>query len=110
MMARFARRILRNRLAGFGGGLLAIVVGLCLLTPFLGLSDPNVISTGDRFALPLEDGFVLGADHLGRDILSRLLWGTRLSLAVGLTAALIAALIGSLICLLYTSPSPRDRG
>ena len=100
MMARFARRILRNRLAGFGGGLLAIVVGLCLLTPFLGLSDPNVISTGDRFALPLEDGFVLGADHLGRDILSRLLWGTRLSLAVGLTAALIAALIGSLIGIL----------
>ena len=43
---------------------------------------------------------VLGADHLGRDILSRLLWGTRLSLAVGLTAALIAALIGSLIGIL----------
>ena len=77
-----------------------MVTGLCLVTPFLGLPDPNVISTADRFSLPFEDGFVLGADHLGRDILSRLLWGTRLSLAVGLTAALIAALIGSLIGIL----------
>ena len=100
MMVRFAKRILRNRLAGFGAGLLLMVTGLCLVTPFLGLPDPNVINTADRFSLPFEDGFVLGADHLGRDILSRLLWGTRLSLAVGLTAALIAALIGSLIGIL----------
>ena len=45
MMLRFAKRILRNRLAGFGAGLLLMVTGLCLVTPFLGLPDPNVIST-----------------------------------------------------------------
>ena len=102
MMVHFAKRIFRNRLAGFGAGLLLMVTVLCLVTPFLGLPDPNVINTADRFSLPFEDGFVLGADHLGRDILSRLLWGTRLSLAVGLTAALIAALVGSLIGILAT--------
>ena len=55
MMVRFAKRILRNRLAGFGAGLLLMVTGLCLVTPFLGLPDPNVISTADRFSLPFED-------------------------------------------------------
>ena len=96
-MMQLAGRIVRNRLAAFGAGLLLVVIGLCLTTPFLGLVDPNIINTADRFTMPFNDGYVLGADHLGRDILSRLLWGTRLSLAVGLTAALIAAVAGSLI-------------
>jgi peptide/nickel transport system permease protein len=96
-MMPLARRIVRNRLAAFGAGLLLTVTGLCLVTPFLGLVDPNIINTADRFTMPFDEGYILGADHLGRDILSRLLWGTRLSLAVGLTAALIAALAGSLI-------------
>ncbi len=50
--------------------------------------------------LPFGEGHLLGADHLGRDILSRLLWGTRLSLMVGVAAALIAATAGSLIGIL----------
>ena len=50
--------------------------------------------------MPLVDGYIFGADHLGRDILSRLLWGTRLSIFVGLVAALIAASIGSVIGIL----------
>ena len=64
------------------------------------MSDPNVIDTANRFKLPLAEGYLLGTDHLGRDILSRLLWGTRLSLGVGLAAALIAAFFGSLVGIL----------
>ncbi len=45
----------------------------------------------------MSEGHLLGTDQLGRDLLSRLLWGTQLSLAVGFAAALIAALIGSAI-------------
>jgi len=96
-MMALAKRIIRNRLAAFGAAVLMLVFILSLLTPVLGLPDPNVIDTSNRFMLPFEGGHLLGADHLGRDILSRLLWGTRLSLMVGMAAALIAATAGSLI-------------
>ena len=96
-MMALARRIIRNRLAAFGAVVLMLIFILSLLTPVLGLPDPNVIDTSNRFMLPFEGGHFLGADHLGRDILSRLLWGTRLSLMVGMAAALIAATAGSLI-------------
>ena len=96
-MMALARRIIRNRLAAFGAVVLMLIFVLSLLTPVLGLPDPNVIDTSNRFMLPFEGGHLLGADHLGRDILSRLLWGTRLSLMVGMAAALIAATAGSLI-------------
>ena len=96
-MMALARRIIRNRLAAFGAVVLMLIFVLSLFTPVLGLPDPNVIDTSNRFMLPFEGGHLLGADHLGRDILSRLLWGTRLSLMVGMAAALIAATAGSLI-------------
>ena len=73
---------------------MALVV-LSLITPLLPLADPDVIDTARRFRLPLKEGALLGTDHLGRDLLSRLLWGTRLSLLVGFSAAMIAAMIGA---------------
>ena len=51
----------------------------------------------DRLLRPLSEGHLLGTDALGRDILSRLVWGSRVSLAVGISATLIAAFFGSLI-------------
>ena len=72
-------RIIRNRLAAFGAVMLLLILIVSLLTPVFGLTDPNAIDTSNRFMLPFGEGHLLGADHLGRDILSRLLWGTRLS-------------------------------
>lgn len=96
-MKSFLVSLSRNQLASFGGVLLLLVVTLALLTPFLGLPSPDVTNTANRF-LPLgSEGHILGTDHLGRDLLSRLLWGTRLSLAVGAGAAIGAAVIGSAI-------------
>ena len=96
-MTLFLRLLFRNRLAAMGAVILAGIVALLLLVPVLPLADPNVISTADRFQRPFTAGHLLGTDHLGRDLLSRLLHGTRLSLAVGVAAALIAASIGSAI-------------
>ena len=76
--------------------LLAVLV-LALLAPVLPLAHPDLTSPADRLKLPLSDGAILGTDHLGRDLLSRLVWGTRLSLAVGVAAALLAAVVGSAI-------------
>ena len=96
-MSLFLRLLFRNRLAGFGAGMLGIMVVLAVLTPLLPLQPPNETNTANRFLRPLSEGHFLGTDHLGRDLLSRLLWGTRLSLAVGFAAALVAGLIGAAI-------------
>ena len=90
-------KIIKNKLALLGGIILFMLSLLIIATPFLNLSDPNAINTSDRFSLPFTSNYLLGADHLGRDILSRVMWGTRLSLAVGFSAALIAAILGSFI-------------
>ena len=90
-------KIIKNKLALLGGIILFILLLLIITTPFLNLSDPNAINTSDRFSLPFTSNYLLGADHLGRDILSRVMWGTRLSLAVGFSAALIATILGSFI-------------
>ena len=91
----FLRLFARNRLAALGGGLLGVIVLVALAAPILPLQDPFAQDTTRRFLRPFSDGHWLGTDHLGRDLLSRLIWGTQLSLLVGLSATLLAALLGS---------------
>ncbi|MCI2393956.1 dipeptide/oligopeptide/nickel ABC transporter permease/ATP-binding protein [Aliiroseovarius sediminis] len=96
-MKVFLKLLARNRLALAGGIVLMLVVFLVLITPILPLADPDVTNTANRFKLPFSEGAILGTDHLGRDLLSRLLWGTQLSLAVGFAAAIVAATLGATI-------------
>lgn len=86
-----------NRLAAAGLVALVVILVMALLAPLLPLAPPDATDPANRLLRPLAEGHLLGTDHLGRDILSRLLWGTRVSIAVGLSATFIAALIGSLI-------------
>jgi peptide/nickel transport system permease protein len=90
----------RNQLAVAGGLILAAVALLALAAPLLPLPDPNATDLANRLAPVFSAGHLLGADHLGRDMLSRIVWGTRVSLAVGLIAAITAAVIGSTIGIL----------
>jgi peptide/nickel transport system permease protein len=94
------RLFARNQLAAFGAGLLLAIVVLVIVTPLLPLQDPAATDPADRLLRPLADGHLLGTDHLGRDILSRVLWGTGVSLLVGLSATAVAALFGSTIGIL----------
>ncbi|MEQ8291425.1 MAG: dipeptide/oligopeptide/nickel ABC transporter permease/ATP-binding protein [Roseovarius sp.] len=96
-MTAFLKLLFRNRLAAMGAVVLAFIVVLVILTPILPLQNPDITATADRFKRPFTDGHLLGTDHLGRDLLSRLLWGTRLSLAVGVATAVLAAFFGSAI-------------
>jgi peptide/nickel transport system permease protein len=91
------RLLLNNRLAAAGLVLIGLITLLILLVPILPLPDPDATAPAQRLKPVLTAGHLLGTDQLGRDILSRLLWGARLSVTVGFTATLIAALIGSVI-------------
>ncbi|MGE5585630.1 MAG: ABC transporter permease [Bacillota bacterium] len=82
-----------------GGSILATVLVCALLAPILAPQDPVRQSLKDSLVPPLsrEAGgpvYVLGADNLGRDVLSRVLFGSRISVAVGLVTVTVAALIG----------------
>ncbi len=76
---------------------LSIIAALALLAPVLPLADPAATNLSNRLLPPWSDGHLLGTDQLGRDLLSRLIWGTRSSIAVGASATFIAAVAGSLI-------------
>jgi peptide/nickel transport system permease protein len=93
----FLASLARNRLAAAGLVILSLILLTVLAAPILPLADPNVIEPADRLLRPGAPGHPLGTDHLGRDLLSRLIWGARVSIAVGLSATVIAAAAGSLI-------------
>jgi peptide/nickel transport system permease protein len=89
--------LMNNRLAAIGFYLIAAIVVITALAPLLPLQNPDATSPADRLQPMFSQGHLLGTDQLGRDVLSRLVWGTRVSLLVGISASLIAAFFGSLI-------------
>lgn len=91
------RLLLANRLAAAGLFVLAAIILLAALAPILPIANPDVTETSMRLKGPVVAGHLLGTDQLGRDILARLLWGTQISLLVGISATLIAAVFGSLV-------------
>ncbi len=72
---------------------LAVLVFVGIFAPFLAPSDPYQMDFSNSMSVPTL-AHPMGTDHLGRDILSRVIYGTRVSLLVGLGSVLIAALIG----------------
>jgi peptide/nickel transport system permease protein len=80
----------------FCGVCLALLAMLSLLAPWISPADPNHIDVTLRFQAP-GWGAWLGRDELGRDVLSRLLVGARVSLAVGLTASLGLTVLGTVL-------------
>src|SRR3974390_3327704 len=94
-------RFMRHRLAVAGG----IVVIILLLTAVFGHvlapKDPLHLDTSKRFILPFKGSeFVLGTDEMGRDVLSRLIYGGRISLIVGIAAMIATVFTGLIIGLI----------
>ena len=90
---QFWRTFARNQLALGGGLVVAALVLLAVLAPFLAPRDPHKVDTKRILVSPSRSHW-LGTDQLGRDVLSRVLYGSRVSLAVGFVSVGIAALIG----------------
>ena len=87
------RLLVRHRLAMFGAALVAIEVGLALLAPWIAPHEPNRMDYKAVLSGPTAE-HPFGTDELGRDLLSRTLYGARLSLQVGIVAVLVAVAIG----------------
>jgi len=92
----FWRTFSRNQLAVSGGAVVAILVLIALLAPALAPWNPNRPDTKKVLAPPSRSHW-FGTDQLGRDVLSRVLYGARVSLAVGFVSVGIATLIGILL-------------
>src|SRR6266545_4788139 len=96
MAARHSPLRHRGFLAGLA--LVGLLSGAVLLAPLLAPHDPLEVASGAGLTLERPSlAHPLGTDALGRDLLSRVLWAGRVSLAVGLGVELVAALIGCVI-------------
>jgi len=91
---RALRRLLHSPLAMTGLVVLCIAVLAAVFAPLIAPYGPNDAHFGARFLPPGSPGFVLGTDSLGRDILSRILFGARASLLVGVLSVLLALVVG----------------
>ena len=90
---RTLRKILSNKLAVFGAVLFVVICILCFAAPLFTKWVPTQISLRERMAPPSAQ-HIFGTDQMGRDIWSRMLYGGRISIVVGLGSALGAAVIG----------------
>lgn len=102
-------KIVDNWSVRIGGSVLALLLVVALAAPWLGTVDPTLFDAASRDLRPGEAGeittldgdtvkhvFLMGSDSYGRDIYSRVIYGTRVSLVVGLAAALLALFFGVL--------------
>ena len=88
-------RLARDRTTLIAGSVLGLIVLAALLAPWLAPYDPSAGSIRLRLAFPGASGHWLGTDEQGRDMLSRLLWGGRMTLVAGLTPVVVAFVVGS---------------
>jgi peptide/nickel transport system permease protein len=86
----------RHRLATLAAAAFGVIVLCAILSPFMGTVDPRALAPTQRLKPPSEL-FWLGTDQFGRDVWSRVVYGARVSLTVGLAVAVASVLIGTLI-------------
>lgn len=90
------KRFLKNKLSAIGAINVMILIILSLLAPLISPYDPTEIDVYNVLSPPSKE-HLLGTDELGRDVLSRIIWGSRVSLKVGFVAVGIAMIIGIII-------------
>jgi peptide/nickel transport system permease protein len=102
MWVAVRRALRRNKIAQVAVGILAIVVIIGIFGPWIAPHDPTAQDLTARLSPPFwaeghAPGHLLGTDSLGRDVLSRIIYGARISLLVGVAATLLSGVIGTVI-------------
>jgi len=93
---RFRDAFRRHPMAIVGGVILAAMIVIAVLAPYLATVDPQAVSPVKRLKPP-SSLYWFGTDMLGRDVYSRVLYGARISLIVGLAVALLSTVLGIVI-------------
>jgi peptide/nickel transport system permease protein len=104
------QRLLRHRMVVFGGVIMALMLLIAAIAPYLGTVDPAYIDPTNRNKKPgyettvtddnnqeIQRTYWMGTDALGRDIYSRVIYGTQISLIVGLVVAVLSIVVGTTI-------------
>jgi peptide/nickel transport system permease protein len=107
-LALLGRMVRRRRITGVGAALILIVVVSALAAPLLSSYDPLALNVDDRLRPPAPS-HPFGTDEFGRDILSRTLYGARLSLSVGALVTLLATSAGIVVGLTAGANARADR-
>jgi len=92
----FGDALYRNKLMLAGSGLVLLLLFVSLLAPWLAPYDPGQIDLTKALVSPSMK-HLFGTDQLGRDVLSRMIWGARISLKVGFVATGVAIIIGTIL-------------
>jgi peptide/nickel transport system permease protein len=103
--SRAWRKLARNPMALAGGAILLVVVGAAMAAPWVTPHDPAKQSLIRRFSPPIwapggHPAHLLGTDQVGRDVLSRMIHGARISLLIGVSAVVVSVLVGVTLGLL----------
>jgi peptide/nickel transport system permease protein len=96
LLRDFLRRLAANPAAVAGGLFVALMIVVAALAPLVAPNDPNALDLSAQL-VPPSPGHWLGTDDLGRDVLSRMIHGARISLSVGFVAVGISLAIGILL-------------
>lgn len=95
------RRLKNQKLAMIGGGVILFFVIIAFMAPVLTPYEYDYVENiTDRFLPPLSEGHILGTDYLGRDMFTRLVYGARISLRVGVLAVSGSIIVGTILGLL----------
>lgn len=99
--AEIAWAVMKHRMGSVGVAILTFFIVLALAAPYLPIYDPNFVFVTEAGVLeqrlPPSWEHPFGTDHAGKDIFSRVIWGSRVSLTVGLLASAIAAVLGTVV-------------
>lgn len=90
----------RNKSALVGLVIVCLMLFIGILAPVVSPYDPNALDVTATYLPPLSEGHLLGTDDLGRDLLSRLIYGARMSIVVALGATVLGGAIGILLGLI----------
>jgi peptide/nickel transport system permease protein len=91
------RKILSRKQSIIGGSIITIFIVLAIIAPLITLGDTNIQDADNRLQAPSLSGHILGTDHLGRDIYTRIIYGTRISLWIGFVAVAGALTLGTIL-------------
>ncbi|MFE4525288.1 nickel transporter permease [Cytobacillus firmus] len=90
----FFQLITQSKSVLIGGAFILVVVICAIFAPVISTHDPYEMNMSERLLAPMEDGHILGTDQYGRDLFSRIIYGARVSLEVGLVSVVLAMVIG----------------